>query len=40
MLKGKLVTVNEKPLSLLVNWIIPLLPRWRVLKLINTMQTK
>ena len=40
MMRGKLVTVNEFRLSILVNWIVPLLPRRIVLKLIAKMQTK
>lgn len=33
MSKGDLVIINEKPLSFMLNWIIPLLPRKLVLKL-------
>lgn len=33
MLKGKLLVFNELKLQLLLNWIIPLLPRWAVLKI-------
>ena len=40
MLKGKLHVVNETGLSILTNWVIPLLPRRMVLKLVNNMQTK
>lgn len=40
MMAGKLVTVNEPMLGFLVNWIIPLLPRRMVLKMIAKMQTK
>ncbi len=40
MLAGKLVTVNETGLSLLINWVIPFLPRRMVLKMIGKMQTK
>jgi short-subunit dehydrogenase len=40
MLRGDLVTVNEVPLGFLVNWIIPLLPRRSVLKMIERMQRK
>jgi len=40
MSRGELVTVNEAPLSFLVNWIIPLLPSRSVLKVIERMQRK
>lgn len=40
MLAGKLVTVNELPLAFMVNWLIPLLPRRAVLKMIERMQHK
>jgi short-subunit dehydrogenase len=40
MRRGALVTVNEGMLGFLVNWIIPLLPRRAVLKLVNKMQSK
>lgn len=40
MMAGKLVTVNEPLLSLVVNWIIPLMPRRTVLKMIERMQAK
>lgn len=40
MSRGELVTVNEGQLSLLVNWIIPLLPRRAVLGMIERMQRK
>jgi hypothetical protein len=40
MMQGKLVTVNEAPLGFLVNWVIPLLPRRTVLKMIERMQSK
>ena len=33
MLKGKLLAFNDWKLSFLVGWVIPLLPRWTVLKL-------
>ena len=33
MEKGDLVAINEKPLEIVLNWIIPLLPRKLVLKL-------
>jgi short-subunit dehydrogenase len=40
MMRGDLVTVNERGLGFLVNWIIPLLPRRRVLKMVQDMQVK
>ena len=40
MQRGALVTVNEGPLGVLVNWVIPLLPRRAVLKMVNKMQSK
>ncbi len=40
MLAGKLHIVNEWGLHILTNWILPLLPRRRVLKIIRKMQTK
>ncbi|UWR21584.1 SDR family oxidoreductase [Sulfitobacter sp. S190] len=40
MTRGALVTVNEGPLGFLVNWIVPLLPRRAVLKMVEGMQKK
>lgn len=40
MLAGKLVTVNETKLSILTQWVIPLLPRRTVLKMVEKMQSK
>ncbi|GLQ27592.1 SDR family NAD(P)-dependent oxidoreductase [Sulfitobacter pacificus] len=40
MMRGVLVTVNEVGLGLLVNWVIPLLPRRMVLGMIERMQVK
>jgi len=40
MMAGKLVTVNEFGLGVLVNWVIPLMPRRAVLKMIEKMQAK
>lgn len=37
---GKLVTVNEMQTGFMVNWLIPLLPRRSVLKMVRKMQTK
>lgn len=40
MSRGALVAVNEKPLDFMINWLIPLLPRRVVLKMIERMQFK
>ncbi|MEM1076165.1 MAG: SDR family oxidoreductase [Pseudomonadota bacterium] len=40
MTRGDLVAINEPGLSFLLNWITPLLPRRRVLKMVSDMQTK
>ncbi|MBD3664114.1 SDR family NAD(P)-dependent oxidoreductase [Sulfitobacter aestuariivivens] len=40
MRRGDLVTVNERGLGFMVNWIIPLLPRRWVLKMVGDMQSK
>lgn len=40
MIAGKLVTVNERQLSILTQWVIPLLPRRTVLKMVEKMQSK
>ncbi|MFC6639135.1 SDR family NAD(P)-dependent oxidoreductase [Sulfitobacter sp. JBTF-M27] len=40
MRRGELVTVNENLLGFMVNWVIPLLPRKTVLKLVENMQAK
>jgi short-subunit dehydrogenase len=40
MLRGDLVAVNERGLGFIVNWVIPLLPRRRVLKMVQDMQAK
>jgi short-subunit dehydrogenase len=40
MLAGKLVTVNEAKLGFMVNWLIPMLPRRMVLKMVTKMQSK
>jgi hypothetical protein len=34
------VTVNERQLSVLTQWFIPLLPRRAVLKMVQKMQSK
>jgi short-subunit dehydrogenase len=40
MLKGKLVIINELTLSIALQWIVPLLPRRMVLKMMSKMQSK
>ena len=40
MSRGELVSVNERPLGFMINWIIPLLPRRIVLKMVERMQHK
>ncbi len=40
MMAGKLVTVNDPKLGVMLNWIVPLLPRRTVLKMVEKMQTK
>ncbi|MEP5728292.1 MAG: SDR family oxidoreductase [Sulfitobacter sp.] len=40
MMRGDLVTVNERGLGVLVNWVIPVLPRRWVLKMVQDMQVK
>lgn len=40
MMAGKLLTVNQRGLGFMVNWIIPLLPRRMVLKIAHDLQTK
>lgn len=40
MSRGELVAINEKPLDFMINWLIPLLPRRIVLKMIERMQKK
>jgi short-subunit dehydrogenase len=40
MMTGKLITVNERLLSFLVNWMVPLMPRRMTMKMIEKMQTK
>lgn len=37
---GKLVVINEGPLSFMMNWLIPLMPRRMVLKMVEKMQVK
>ena len=40
MIAGKLVAVNKKSFSFMVNWINPLLPRRWVLKMVASMQAE
>lgn len=40
MMKGRLIAINEARLSLVMNWLIPFLPRRQVLKMVAAMQTK
>ncbi|KMW58239.1 Short-chain dehydrogenase/reductase SDR [Candidatus Rhodobacter oscarellae] len=40
MLAGKLVTVNEFGLSVMLNWVTPFLPRRMVLRIVDRMQSK
>ncbi|MEM7440082.1 MAG: SDR family oxidoreductase [Pseudomonadota bacterium] len=40
MMDGALVSINERGLSFILNWIAPLLPRRRLLKMMEGMQTK
>jgi len=40
MMRGTLVTVNERGLGFLVNWIVPFLPRRLALKIVAKMQSK
>ncbi len=40
MIKGKLVTVNQLSLSILTQWVVPMLPRRMALKMVEKMQTK
>lgn len=40
MLKGELIAFNEGRLAFMLNWVSPLLPRRRVLKMMEGMQTK
>lgn len=40
MKTGNLVTINETMLSIMLNWVVPLLPRRMVLKMVDNMQSK
>lgn len=40
MMDGKLVTINDKALSFMLNWVAPLMPRRQALKMMQKMQAK
>lgn len=40
MMDGKLVTINDKKLSFLMNWVVPMLPRRMALKMVGDSQSK
>ncbi|MEO1592752.1 MAG: SDR family oxidoreductase, partial [Cyanobacteria bacterium J06632_22] len=40
MMKGDLIKINERQLSFLLKWIVPLLPRRRVLKMSQSLMEK
>ncbi len=40
MMAGKLVTINEFGLGVLMNWVVPMLPRRMALKMVDRMQSK
>ncbi len=40
MVKGKLITINDRSLSFLVNWLLPILPRRFALGMVRKMQAK
>lgn len=40
MLDGKLVTINDKKLGFLMNWVLPMLPRRMALKMVGDSQSK
>lgn len=40
MMRGKLVAINDARLSFMLNWLVPLLPRRAVLRLIGQSQSK
>jgi short-subunit dehydrogenase len=39
MMKGALVTMNQKSMSFFTNWIVPLIPRRQALKIVADMQS-
>ncbi len=40
MMKGQLIAINERQLSFILNWIVPLIPHRQVLKMVESMQSK
>ena len=40
MMKGQLVAINQRSLSIMMQWITPLMPRRMVLKMLENMQVK
>jgi hypothetical protein len=40
MLKGKLRVVNDPKMRFMLNWLVPLLPRRMVMKMVYDMQMK
>ncbi|SLN69178.1 Sulfoacetaldehyde reductase [Roseovarius albus] len=40
MMKGRLVVINERMLTFMMNWVLPLLPRRMMLKMVQKMQTR
>ena len=40
MMRGDLIAINERRLSLMLNWVTPFLPRRQVLKMVEGMQSK
>jgi uncharacterized protein len=40
MIAGKLHVINERGISIMLNWLIPFMPRRMVLKMVRKMQTK
>ena len=40
MMRGALISINDKKLSFMMNWLVPLLPRRQVLKTVHASQSK
>jgi len=40
MRRGELRAINDGRLRFMLNWIVPWLPRWTVLKMVRRMQEK
>lgn len=40
MIAGKLVTINERGLSFMLNWLVPFMPRRMVMNMMEKMQAK